>query len=216
MLERIGRYTIEERAGSGGLGVLYRARQPALERTVALEVIDPALRERAEREARILGSIEHPGLPGVYEAGEADGHLFIAWRWIEGTDLGELLAGGLERSRAAAILDQVADALDVAHEHGLVHGAVRPENILVEPGDHALPDELRRRPGADGRGPPGAARAARRGDGGRAGAGARAGGAAALPPPAADRGRGRRRMPRRRPASPPRSWRAAATSRPSA
>jgi hypothetical protein len=137
VLGQIGRYTIEERAGSGGLGVLYRARQPALERTVALEVVDPALRERAEREARILGSIEHPGLPGVYEAGETDEHLFIAWRWVEGTDLGALLAGGLERSRAAAILDQVAAALEVAHEHGLVHGAVRAENILVEPGDHA-------------------------------------------------------------------------------
>jgi hypothetical protein len=133
----LGRYSIEEPAGRGGLGALYRARQPALERTVALEVVDPTLRERAEREARILGSIEHPGLPGVYEAGEADGHLFIAWRWIEGTDLGELLAGGLEQPRAADILGQVADALEVAHEHGLVHGAVRPENILVAPGDHA-------------------------------------------------------------------------------
>jgi tRNA A-37 threonylcarbamoyl transferase component Bud32 len=133
----LGRYSIEEPAGRGGLGALYRARQPALERSVALEVIDPALRERAEREARILGSIEHPNLVGVYEAGEADGHLFIAWRWIAGTDLGELLAAGLEQPRAADILGQVADALEVAHEHGLVHGAIRPENIRVAPGDHA-------------------------------------------------------------------------------
>jgi hypothetical protein len=137
VLEQLGGYSIEEPAGKGGLGLLFRARQAALERTVALEVIDPALRERAEREARILGSIEHPGLPGIYEAGEADGHLFIAWRWIEGTDLGELLAGGLEQPRAAHILRQVAEALEVAHEHGLVHGAVRPENILVADGDHA-------------------------------------------------------------------------------
>ena len=75
MFGRLGGYSIEEPAGRGGLGALYRARQPALERTVALELIDPALRERAEREARILGSIEHPNLVGVYEAGEQDGHL---------------------------------------------------------------------------------------------------------------------------------------------
>ncbi len=149
MFGQLGRYSIEEPAGRGGLGVLYRARQPALERTVALEVIDPELRERAEREARILGSIEHPNLVGVYEAGEQDGHLFIAWRWVEGPDLGELLAGGLEQPRAARILGQVAAALDVAHEHGLVHGAVRPENILVAPGDHAYLTNF-----AGGPGPP--------------------------------------------------------------
>ena len=155
MIAQVGSYRIEEPVGTGGLGALYRARQPALERTVALEVIDPALRERAEREARILGSIEHPGLVGVYEAGEADGRLFIAWRWIDGTDLGELLSGGLEAPRAARILDQVAEALEVAHEHGLVHGAVGPENILVAAGDRAYLTNF-----AGGPGPAGADRQA--------------------------------------------------------
>jgi serine/threonine protein kinase len=147
VLAQLGNYAIEEPVGNGGLGVLYRARQPALERTVALEVIDPALRERAEREARILGSIEHPGLPGVYEAGEADGRLFIAWRWIDGNGLAGLLAGGLEQPRAARILDQIADALEIAHEHGLTHGAVTPENILVGAGDHAYLTNFSGRPG---------------------------------------------------------------------
>src|SRR5688572_11865378 len=88
----IGGYRIEEVVGRGGMGIVYRATQLALERVVALKVIAPelatdaAFRERFKRESRIAASIEHPNVIPVYEAGEESGVLFIAMRYVEGTD----------------------------------------------------------------------------------------------------------------------------------
>jgi serine/threonine protein kinase len=136
-------YRVEHVAGHGGMSLVYRATQVTLDRPVALKVIspelgaDPAFRTRFERESRLLASIEHPNVIPVYEAGEADGQLFIAMRWVQGTDLRALLSGGtgLEWTRATAIVAQVADALDAAHARGLVHRDVKPANILIEPRD---------------------------------------------------------------------------------
>jgi len=136
-------YRVEHVAGHGGMSVVYRATQVSLDRPVALKVIaptlasDPAFRTRFERESRLLASIDHPNVIPVYEAGEADGQLFIAMRWVEGTDLRTLLSGGtgLEWARATAIVEQVAAALDAAHARGLVHRDVKPANILIEPRD---------------------------------------------------------------------------------
>jgi DNA-binding beta-propeller fold protein YncE len=133
-------YRVEHIAGRGGMSVVYRATQVTLDRPIALKVIstelaaDPAFRARFERESRLLASIEHPNVIPVYEAGEADGQLFIAMRWVDGTDLRALLSGGtgLEWTRAASIVAQVADALDAAHARGLVHRDVKPANILIE------------------------------------------------------------------------------------
>src|SRR4051812_5032166 len=94
---QFGGYQIENVVGQGGMGVVYRATQMRLARPVALKVITPdladeeAFRERFERESQLAASIDHPNILPVYEAGEADGQLFIAMRFVEGTDLGELI-----------------------------------------------------------------------------------------------------------------------------
>jgi uncharacterized RDD family membrane protein YckC len=132
-------YRIEGVAGRGGMGVVYRATQLALDRTVALKLIAPEIagdegfRERFKRESRIAASIEHPNVIPVHEAGEADGLLFISMRFVDGTDLRELIrgAGALAPARVAAIVGQVAQALDAAHERGLVHRDVKPGNVLI-------------------------------------------------------------------------------------
>jgi hypothetical protein len=138
----IAGYRVEDLAGNGGMGVVYRATQLALGRPVALKLIspafadDPQFRERFKRESRLAASIDHPNVIPVYEAGETDGSLFISMRWVEGTDLATLIrrGGGLEPGRAAAIVAQVAAALDAAHARGLLHRDVKPANVLVAAG----------------------------------------------------------------------------------
>ncbi|MGZ4251603.1 MAG: serine/threonine-protein kinase, partial [Solirubrobacteraceae bacterium] len=135
----LGGFAIESVAGRGGMGVVYRARQRLPDRIVALKVIsseyadDPQFRTRFEREAAIAAQIEHPNVIPVHAVGEADGTLFIAMRFVDGVDLRKTFTqeGRLEPSRAVAIVEQVAQALDAAHARGLVHRDVKPANILV-------------------------------------------------------------------------------------
>jgi hypothetical protein len=142
----IAGYRLEGLAGQGGMGVVYRATQLSLGRLVALKLIAPALasdprfRERFERESRLAASIDHPNILPVYEAGEAEGTLFIAMRWVDGTDLRTLIhrGAGIELRRAGRIVGQVAAGLDAAHSLGLVHRDVKPANILIAAGvEHA-------------------------------------------------------------------------------
>ena len=135
----LGDFRIDDEIGRGGMGVVYRATQVSLARPVALKVISEALsdregfRERFERESRLAASLDHPNIIPVYAAGEHDGVLFIAMRYVDGTDLRALLAaeGAFDPARAAGVVAQVASALDAAHERGLVHRDVKPANVLV-------------------------------------------------------------------------------------
>ncbi len=133
-----GGYRIDAFVARGGMGVVYRSTQLALDRTVALKVVapeiadDPAFRERFEREARLAASLNHPNILPIYEAGEIDGQLFLSMRFVEGTDLGRLIAQGpLDPPRAAALIAQVGSALDAAHSRGLIHRDVKPGNVLI-------------------------------------------------------------------------------------
>ena len=136
-------YRIERFLGHGGMGVVYLAAQVSLDRSIALKLIaseraaDPAFRERFLRESRVAASIDHPNVVPVHEAGDEDGVLYVAMRYVEGSDLGALLraTGPLEPERAARILAQIGEALDAAHARGLVHRDVKPANVLVaDPG----------------------------------------------------------------------------------
>ncbi len=146
---RLAGYRIDALVGRGGMGVVYSAEQLRLGRKVALKVLAPELvandvfRQRFDRESRLAALIDHPNIVPVYEAGESEGLLFIAMRWVEGRDLGVLLKveGPLRLERALHLLGQVASALDAAHEHGLVHRDVKPANILVTRGHGPAPTE---------------------------------------------------------------------------
>jgi serine/threonine protein kinase len=135
-------YRIEGLLARGGMGVVYRAEHQRLGATVALKVMDPELgldeayRERFVREARAAARIRHPNIIPIYDAGEWNGDLYMAMRYIEGDELKSLIRqnGALSPRQTHVIGLQIASALDAAHRNGLIHRDVKPGNILVEPG----------------------------------------------------------------------------------
>jgi YVTN family beta-propeller protein len=142
---QIAGYRLEEVVGRGGMGVVYRAHDVALERSVALKLLSPTLaedpdfRERFLVESRLAASLDHPNVVPMYDAGEVEGQLYLAMRFVEGSDLKQLLRekGPLDPSSAIAICSQIADALDAAHARGLVHRDVKPSNVLLDEREHA-------------------------------------------------------------------------------
>jgi serine/threonine-protein kinase len=140
----IGRYEIVREIGRGGMGVVYEARDPALDRTVALKVIQPsgegeaarAVEERFLAEARIAAALQHPGIVVIHDVGRdpASGALFIALELLRGRTLAELGAGGpLDWRTVLQLVAPVARALQHAHGHGVVHRDIKPANVVVLP-----------------------------------------------------------------------------------
>ena len=140
----IAGYVVEHVVDSRGLGTVYKARQLRLDRAVALKLVeaeiarDPLVRERLRREARTVAALDHPNVVPLYEAGEENGRVFIATRWVDGTELGSLIRRDhpLRPRRAARLAAQVAAALEVAHEQELIHRDIKPSNVIVTAEDH--------------------------------------------------------------------------------
>jgi Protein kinase domain len=139
-------YRIEALLGRGGMSVVYRAENARLGNKVALKLLadelaeDESFRERFVRESRTAATLNHPNIVTIYDAGDWDGVLYIAMRWVE-EDLKAHLRrdGPLAPNHALAIAAQVGSALDAAHAHGLLHRDVKPANILLEPGETGAP-----------------------------------------------------------------------------
>jgi serine/threonine protein kinase len=143
-LPRIGTmfagYALEGVLGRGGMSVVYRADNARLGNKIALKVLaaelseDDAFRERFVRESRVAASINHPNIIPIYDAGDADGLLYIVMRYVEGADLKALLRreGPLHVTRACVLIGQVGGALHAAHQTGLIHRDIKPGNILID------------------------------------------------------------------------------------
>ena len=137
-------YELEELVTEGPIGVVYKARDVRLQRTVALRIIareltdDPVTRARLNREATAIARVDHPNVLPIHDVGEHDGRLFIASAWVDGRRLSTLVhdEGPLEPGRAVLLINQAARALQATHNHGIVHRNVRPSSILVNPSDH--------------------------------------------------------------------------------
>jgi serine/threonine-protein kinase len=139
-ITEIGKYRIIEQVGEGAMGVVYRATDPVLNRTVAVKVMcdaiarDDDLRGRFLREAQAAGSLQHPNVITIYDFGEVDGHLFIAMEFVEGEDLDKLLAKEVALSPVDKldIIIDVLSGLAYAHKRGIVHRDIKPANIRID------------------------------------------------------------------------------------
>jgi tRNA A-37 threonylcarbamoyl transferase component Bud32 len=129
-----------ELLGRGGMGAVYKARQKELNRLVALKVLpsekaerDPAFAERFAREARALAQLAHPNIVAVHDFGQAGGHCYLLMEYVDGLNLRQLLQRGtMKPEEAVAIVPFICEALQFAHQHGIVHRDIKPENILVD------------------------------------------------------------------------------------
>jgi serine/threonine protein kinase/Flp pilus assembly protein TadD len=130
---------IVELVGRGGMGVVYKARQKRLDRLVALKILapkigqDPAFAERFQREAQAMAMLSHPQIVAVHDFGQTGGLYYFLMEFVDGLNLRRLLdAGKLSPETALTIVPQICDALQYAHDHGVVHRDIKPENVLVD------------------------------------------------------------------------------------
>ena len=130
---------IIEFVGKGGMGAVYKARQKELDRIVALKILPPGMdhapgfAERFAREAKALAKLNHPGIVTIHEFGRADGLFYFVMEFVDGVNLRQLVAGGRVSAREAlAIVPEICDALQFAHDHGIVHRDIKPANILLD------------------------------------------------------------------------------------
>ena len=136
---RFPQLDIVELVGQGGMGAVYKARQETLDRFVALKILppevgdDPAFAERFKREAQALARLSHSSIVTVYDFGEADGLYYFVMEYVDGTNLRQTIEhGGLTPEQALAIVPQICDALQAAHDEGVVHRDIKPENVLID------------------------------------------------------------------------------------
>jgi len=132
---------ILEFIGQGGMGFVFKARQPKLDRFVALKILpqslaaDPAFAERFTREARALAALNHPNIVTIHDFGQASGFYFLLMEFVDGVNLRQAMkAGRFTPEQALAIVPPVCEALQYAHEHGIVHRDIKPENLLLDKG----------------------------------------------------------------------------------
>jgi len=138
--QTLGHYHILEKIGEGGMGEVYRAQDDRLRRTVAIKVLPKEIASHAERRARILAearaaaALNHPSITTIYEVGEEEEQVFIVMEVVSGETLRAMLSEGPPDPRTLVRLGaQVAEALAAAHAQGVVHGDIKPENIVVQP-----------------------------------------------------------------------------------
>src|SRR5258707_4614985 len=142
------RYELEELVGKGGMSSVYRARDRLLERTVAIKILhehysrDAYYVERFRREARAAARVQHPNIVTVIDRGQADGRQFIVFEYVDGENLKQLVEreGRLPLRRALELGIEIGRALAYAHESGLVHRDVKPQNVLLGNGDVKVTD----------------------------------------------------------------------------
>lgn len=139
-----GHYELRELLGRGGMGEVYRAFDPTMNRMVALKLLpphlagDPAFEQRFRREAVAAAALSDPHVIPIHSSGEIDGRLYVDMRLVEGPELHQLVQRGpLSADRAVKIIEQIAGALDAAHRVGLIHRDVKPSNIMIGPDDFA-------------------------------------------------------------------------------
>ncbi len=135
-----GQYHIVESIGAGGMATIYKAYQPGLDRTVAIKVLpeyllhQPGFLDRFKIEAQAIARLDHPNILPVYDFGQADGVPYLVMKYIPAGTLKDMLTGPLDLRQTAAIVRQIAEALNHAHQQGIVHRDVKPSNVLMQEG----------------------------------------------------------------------------------